>query len=256
MYHDVVTGGDLDVSGFSGAGPAHYKLDRAAFAEHLDRVADAMRRPPVPVGSLAGGAQADGSWSITFDDGGASATDIAEELDRRSWRGDFFIVTDRIGERGFLSADAIRALDAAGHGIGSHSRTHPRRLGSRPVPEILDEWRSSADALSSLLGHPVTTASVPGGWYSRDVARAAATAGLQVLCTSEPVRRVSRVDGCMVVGRGAIERDTPAATAVGFATGETRVWLSAWAAWNARKVAKTLAGGRYEQVRAALLARR
>jgi len=101
----------------------------------------------------------------------------------------------------------------------------------------------------------VRTASVPGGYYRRNVAVAAARAGITTLFTSEPVRSAHRVDGCLVVGRYSIRRDTSAGEAAKAAAGEATCWLPAYAAWNARKLAKRLAGKRYESFRRTLLTR-
>ena len=68
------------------------------------------------------------------------------------------------------------------------------------------EWSDSRDALEDLLGHPVTVASVPGGYFSAAVANAAADAGLRVLFTSEPTTKVSSHEDCTVIGRFTIRR--------------------------------------------------
>ena len=54
------------------------------------------------------------------------------------------------------------------------------------------EWSESRQRLEDMLGHAVTVGSVPGGYFSRAVAEAAAEAGLQVLFTSEPTTRIRR----------------------------------------------------------------
>jgi peptidoglycan/xylan/chitin deacetylase (PgdA/CDA1 family) len=256
LYHDVIRGGDPDASGFAGAGPARYKLDWAAFTEHLDALRDATADPPDAVDDLLGGTTGPRSWAITFDDGGESALPTGEELARRGWRGHFFCVSERIGRPGFLGAEEVHALRGMGHVIGSHSRTHPSRISALPWPELVEEWRVSAALLGDVLGERVVSAAVPGGWYAPVVARAAAAAGLRALFTSEPIRRVGSVDGCLVIGRHAVRRGTPAATVAQAAAGRPWPWLRQRAAWNARKAAKTAGRGGYERARRALLARR
>jgi peptidoglycan/xylan/chitin deacetylase (PgdA/CDA1 family) len=256
MYHDVVRAGDEDSSGFAGSAPAHYKLDWDSFNAHLDAIRRATGRDPVTVRESLSGAADSASWSLTFDDGGSSAIEVGEELARRGWRGHFFVVTGLIGAPSFLTSDGVVALERMGHVVGSHSRSHPRRMASCTPAELLDEWRESVATLSELLGHAVDTASIPGGSYSERVARAASAAGISVLFTSEPTRRVGRIEGCVLIGRCAIHRHVGAATAADLAAGKRLQWTMRRAAWDGRKLAKRVAGKTYERARAAHFARR
>ena len=52
---------------------------------------------------------------------------------------------------------------------------------------MVSEWSRSRAMLEDILGHAVDVASVPGGYFSAVVARAAREAGIRVLFTSEPV---------------------------------------------------------------------
>ena len=254
MYHDVVDH-DRGTSGRSGAGPERYKLPWESFIEHLDRIEEVVGVPPAVADDLLVGRGPSPLWSLTFDDGGASALRIGEELLRREWRGHFLITSGLIGNRGFVDPSAIRELDRMGHIVGSHSMTHPERMASLPANDLLREWAESVAILADLLGKDVRTASVPGGYYRRNVAVAAARAGITTLFTSEPVRSANRADGCLVVGRYSIRRDVSAEDAARAAAGEAASWLPEYFSWNLRKLAKRLAGERYERVRRKLLAR-
>jgi len=255
MYHDFVDG-DPDVSGFAGAGPARYKLSTARFREHLDALGEALSDPPAVVDDLLTGDSGRTAWVLTFDDGGSTALAAGEELARRQWVGHFFITTGRIGERGFLDTSEIIELRRMGHIIGSHSASHPSRMSSLPERELLDEWRRSVESLTELLGAEIRAASLPGGYYTARVARAAAEAGIVALFTSEPVRRTQTVGECLVFGRLAVKAGTSAAAASRIAAGDSRPWLQAWVGWNVRRLAKALLGKRYERIRAAVLAQR
>jgi peptidoglycan/xylan/chitin deacetylase (PgdA/CDA1 family) len=248
MYHDVLES-TRDPSGFAGAGPAHYKLPWKKFVEHLDRIEELVA-PPVAVDE----AFSRNSWSLTFDDGGASATAVGEELLRRGWRAYFFITTGLIGSPGFVDAEAIRALDRMGHLIGSHSVSHPERMASLAADELLHEWRASVETLSDLLGTEVHTGSVPGGYYGRNVAGAAAHAGIDTLFTSEPVRTARRVGRCLVIGRYSIREDTSGRDAARAAAGNSAPWLRQYLGWTLRKPLKALGGAHYNRLRRALLA--
>jgi peptidoglycan/xylan/chitin deacetylase (PgdA/CDA1 family) len=242
MYHDVLPD-DSDV----------YAVTPDQFREHLDAIAAATGSAPVGVEGLTSGS---GGWALTFDDGGISALDAGEELARRSWQGHFFIVIEYVGQAGYLDWDGVRAVAAMGHVIGSHTCTHPHRMADLSWEQLLDEWSRSAATLADGLGAPVSTASVPGGLYSTAVGRAAARAGYSTLFNSLPTQRVGSIDGCTLIGRYAIRRNTPATEAAAAATGRALPWTRQRVAWRLRGAVKKLAGPRYESMRRSLLARR
>jgi peptidoglycan/xylan/chitin deacetylase (PgdA/CDA1 family) len=147
-----------------------YVLDRARFEAH---VAYLGTKPAdsVPV-------------VISFDDGDLSGyTTAAPLLERHGLRGQFFIVSRWIGQPGFMSADQLRDLVRRGHGVHSHSRTHPR-LPSLSAAEIDDELRGSRADLEGILGQPVTEFSIPGGAYDSRVIESARRAGYQAIFNS------------------------------------------------------------------------
>ncbi len=252
MYHDVVKS-DGGSSGLPGAGPESYKLSWESFVGHLDSVEQMVGVAPVAFeDEIAHG----NALLLTFDDGGASALDVGNELLRRQWRGYFFVSTGLIGSAGFVDADAIRELARMGHVVGSHSATHPNWMATLTEDEILREWRDSVDVLSEIVGKRVRTGSVPGGHFRKRVAVAAARAGIATLFVSEPVQTVRRVDDCLVVGRYSIRRSTSGREAALAAAGNRRVWLRQYLAWNVRKPAKMLGEANYDSMRRMLLARR
>jgi peptidoglycan/xylan/chitin deacetylase (PgdA/CDA1 family) len=251
MYHDVVRG-DGSAGGFARAGAGRYSLHWDAFVDHLEAIARVVGEPPSVTSDIIGAAPASPVWLLTFDDGGASAADIGEELGRRGWRGHFFVTTGRIGAAGFLEENAIIELHRMGHVIGSHSVTHPARMSSLSFAELMDEWQASTAKLSELVGEAVRTASIPGGSYSRAVARAAERSGIDMLFTSEPVQTTRVIDGLLVFGRYAIRRETRSQDAAAAAAGRATIWLRQYAAWNLRKPLKTIAGDRYTWARRAI----
>jgi peptidoglycan/xylan/chitin deacetylase (PgdA/CDA1 family) len=206
-YHDVTD--DPQDSGFHGAGALPFKLDRAAFARHLDAIAEAKARPALVTG--IDGAAPGRVLLLTFDDGGASALHAGDELCRRGWRGHFFIVTGRIGTRAFLDAAGIRYLHSCGHVVGSHSHSHPHIFREQTPAQMAAEWSTSRELLADLLGEPPTTAAVPGGDISRLVLDSAAAAGFHHVFTCEPTLAPERVGRCWVLGRFSVKVTTPAA---------------------------------------------
>jgi peptidoglycan/xylan/chitin deacetylase (PgdA/CDA1 family) len=252
LYHDVIRG-DPNSSGFRGGGPARYKLSSDQFAQHLDALAAVRPEGPVRAADVSLAIGAIPSLLLTFDDGGSSAVIAAEMLDARGWHGHFLITVERIGTSGFVSAGDIRALRRHGHTIGSHSYSHPDPI-SRCSPDVLvDEWQRSIETLEDIVGEPVTVASVPGGSYSRDVARAAARSGVKTLFTSEPVTSGRWIEGCLVLGRFTLLSGTPARVAAALASKQTAPRFKQFVVWNARKLPKSVAGDRYLQLRRRVL---
>ena len=249
MFHDVVDAGDWTQSGFSTPGADLYKLEREKFEEHLNGI----RVTP----SIVGAPQLSRSpFFLTFDDGGLSAYSIiAPMLEARGWRGHFFVTTDRIGTRGFLSSTQIRELVERGHVIGSHSCSHPARISACTPDELRHEWEDSLAALTAIVGVPIKVASVPGGFYSKAVGEAAARAGVNLLFTSEPTTRVRAISGCVLVGRYAIWRTMRPAASGSIAAGAItpRLRQSVW--WSLKRGAKAIPGDPYAKVRSLLLRR-
>jgi peptidoglycan/xylan/chitin deacetylase (PgdA/CDA1 family) len=253
MYHDIAPREQRDAAGFPGPLAARYKLEPEAFEAHLDAVA----ATGLTVGTLAGAAGgADGAPAValTFDDGGASAPLAAEALERRGWRGQFFVTSSRIGTPGFMTADQLRELSAHGHVIGSHSHTHPTYMGRLTRSQLDEEWTRSRDALAEALGEPPRTASVPGGFLSPAVIAAAAGAGYELLFTSEPSARVLR-RGLEVRGRYTIWASTPASMAAAYAEGDRLACGRLWLEWNAKKLAKRVSPPVYQALRRVRAAR-
>src|SRR5262249_55052893 len=180
-YHDVYEDGDHRSTGRTNKHAELYKIGRGEFRAQLRLIQSRIESSQVrTIGrSLPWGSQV--PIFLTFDDGGLSAYElIAADLKSRGWCGHFFITTCWIGRPGFVDAQQIRDLYVCGHVIGSHSYSHPERMSHLPRSELLREWRDSVDRLEAIIGAPVRTASVAGGYYSKAVAWAAASAGIEV----------------------------------------------------------------------------
>lgn len=185
-------------------------------------------------------------FAVTVDDGGGSYyTRIADRLEALGWRGHCFISTGFTGRRGFLTTRQIRELDARGHLIGSHSVTHPKRFSACGWSDLIREWQESCATLSDIVGHEITTASVPGRFYSSQVARAAEEAGLRWLFTSEPETGVRLVGGCRVMGRFTIRRGHRPDLARRLGVAEPFILRREWMVWNSKKIVKRVLGAAY-----------
>jgi peptidoglycan/xylan/chitin deacetylase (PgdA/CDA1 family) len=242
LFHDVFVR-DPGESGFRSPAADRYKLALPEFELHL---AALQRLPSTAM-----------PFSLTFDDGGESYyTRIADRLERLGWRARCFVPTNFIDRPGFLTRRQLTDLDARGHQIGAHSASHPPRM-SACSPEVLrDEWRKSVDVLQDLLGRPVQSASVPGGYYSTAVAEAAAAAGIRTLFTSEPLTRPRLAGGCSIHGRFAIRQyDAPAFSARLAGHAPWARW-QAWADWNSKAFCKVVLGSSYSRVADWVMSRR
>jgi peptidoglycan/xylan/chitin deacetylase (PgdA/CDA1 family) len=255
-YHDIVAPGSPDASGFPGPTAARYKLSPDEFTSHLDAVA-ALHPEVIPdVRSLRDGPGGRLPVILTFDDGGTGALAAAECLDRRGWKGHFFVTAGRIGTQGFLDAEGVRSLHRRGHVIGSHSRTHPERMSVLLPEEQRREWTESITLLTDIIGETVDVASVPGGYFTPGVARAAAGAGVRTLFTSEPTARLYTLDGCLVVGRYSVVHGMPAGEVAAIASGGVGPRLRQALLWNGKKAAKVIGGKSYLTLRRFIIARR
>ncbi len=255
LYHDVVPRPCYQASGFQGADADIYKLDCDEFRRHMHRIAAGSALRP-EILTDADGSAAGRHLLLTFDDGGVSAFEhTAGILAEFNWPGYFFVTTGRVGTPGFLDEKQVRVLRRAGHAIGSHSSTHPLRMAALNPAQLDLEWSESVARLADILGERVTTASIPGGYYSRAVASAAARAGIRVLFTSEPVTRTATVDGRLVVGRFSVQQgvseDWVASVVANRLAPRARCYLG----WNGKKLLKAAGGNAWLAARKAILAR-
>src|SRR5262249_29490768 len=104
-----------------------------------------------------------------------------------------------------------------------------------------------------ILGRRPCVASVPGGFYSRRVAEAAASVGITVLFNSEPTAKVGKVGECFILGRYCLQQGMSAGTAAALASGSLPPRLFQFVIWNSKKAAKYVAGPLYYSVRKSLL---
>ncbi|MGB0936510.1 MAG: polysaccharide deacetylase family protein [Colwellia sp.] len=251
LYHDVVDNGNYEASGFNSRDADFYKLEREEFIQQLNSIKKSYDYTAENLDNLYAGITEHIPFYITFDDGGKSfLSPIADILEELGWVGIFFISTDYIDTDGFMSAEELKLLAERGHIIGSHSSSHPKKISKLTYEQILDEWCESKYVLEEIIGEKITTASVPGGFLSQDIEKAAAEAGYLSLFTSEPQKQTYIVDGCIIVGRYSITQGVSANEVVKLAS-KTRTLLQTWQYifWNMKKVAKTYVGPLYSWVR-------
>jgi peptidoglycan/xylan/chitin deacetylase (PgdA/CDA1 family) len=122
---------------------------------------------------------------LTFDDGNESDVEIAlPRLVDRGLTAEFFPLAGRLGQRGYLDRDGLRALARAGMEIGSHG-WEPRdwrRLDDRHARRELTD---APKLLGDLCGRPVRRFSLPFGAYDRQVLTRLKQAGATRVYTSD-----------------------------------------------------------------------
>ena len=117
---------------------------------------------------------------LTFDDGKEDAlTHVLPALQKRGFKGAFFVITGLVGKPGYLTWDGVRALERAGMEIGSHTVTHAR-LADLPDEKVRDELVESKRALEKQLGHPVDLLAYPYNSVRARVRDAARDAGYRI----------------------------------------------------------------------------
>ena len=96
----------------------------------------------------------------------------------------FFVVAQRIGQRGFLSGQQIQKLSSEGMAVESHGMTHRNwvHLGAAELHRELVEAR---DIIQQVTGVPVTEAACPMGGYDRHSLRMLGECGYQRVYTSD-----------------------------------------------------------------------
>lgn len=157
---------------------------------------------------------------ITFDDGNASDVEYAlPALQARGLRATFFVVAGALGQPGFLDEDQVRALAAAGMGIGCHGMRHRpwRRLGERALREELVDAR---ELLEGVVGGPVAEAACPFGSYDRRVLAELRACGYRRVYTSD--RGSARPDAWLQT-RNTLQRGEAATLARDVLTGRPPV---------------------------------
>lgn len=132
---------------------------------------------------------------ITFDDGFQGCADYAVPiLMGHGFTATFYLVAGLIGGRSeWLRPDrsfdlplmdwaTVRAVEAAGFTLGSHTVSHPR-LAELRREQCVEELRVSREILEAGLGRPVLHFAYPYGSYDRQVRDLTFAAGYSTACS-------------------------------------------------------------------------
>ncbi len=176
------------VAPVSATGLLDLKVDPANFLAELSALHDAGYHPITQAqlfhALYAHGALPPKPIIISVDDGYVDdVTRILPALQRFHMIATFFVITGRMAEPGFLTADQIRQLDRAGMDVGDHTAHHVDLRLLTPS-ELQAETAGSRRVLERVLGHPVYFFAYPFGDYNADVLAAVRTAGFTMAYTT------------------------------------------------------------------------
>lgn len=122
---------------------------------------------------------------ITFDDSNDSDFEIAlPALVKRQLKACFYVVSERIDQKGSLSKAQIIEMARCGMTIGSHGTQHRRWATLNPY-ELHHELTDSRVTLEQIVGQEVREAACPYGSYNRKVLQALKRTGYNRVYTSD-----------------------------------------------------------------------
>ena len=239
-----------------------YRLDQDVFETQLRWIVEQQMRTVVmeelAVGS--GGAspmaaRPSPSVCITFDDGSVNHyTHAYPMLLSCGHRATFFVITDRIGQRGYVSWEQLREMAANRMSIQSHSCTHSQ-LAHGTFRQARQELLLSKERLEQALGRRIIAFAAPGGSWRSDLSALAEECGYQVVCTSEQGMNDDPLE-LLALKRLSIRRTYSPSRVQSLLMGQRAVVLRQQLEAFCFKSAKTLLGwDRYNTIRKHLLAR-
>jgi hypothetical protein len=99
--------------------------------------------------------------------------------------GIFFPCSGRIGQRGYLTEDDLRTLDAKAFEMGSHGIRHVpwRALGGDALAQEIVQSKAT---IERVLGHDITSAALPFGEYDSTTLRMLRKSGYRAVYSSDP----------------------------------------------------------------------
>jgi peptidoglycan/xylan/chitin deacetylase (PgdA/CDA1 family) len=156
MYHDVAPEARA-----AGGGPERFTVSLAVFEQMLEAIEHAGLQGCSLADALAHGGS--DRVAITFDDGTLGQFDHAvPALRARDMTATFFVTTDWVGRRGFMSWDQLRRLKAWGMSVQSHSKSHAH-LSELDEAHLRVELSESKEALDRHLGQDTSQIALPAG---------------------------------------------------------------------------------------------
>lgn len=140
----------------------------------------------ISLATLISGQAGDKEIAVTFDDGYADNYHHAFGIMRHfGYTGTVFLVSDWVGQEGYLRPDQIREMKQAGFEFGSHTINHLPLKGLDRIKK-LDEIFGSKRRLEDLLDDECRYFCYPEGQYDRDAVKIVQQAGYEAACCNQP----------------------------------------------------------------------
>lgn len=122
---------------------------------------------------------------ITFDDSNESDyTKALPLLAAQNVNASFFVVAERINQKGYLTRNQLVSLSEAGMTIGTHGMCH-RPWSGLNAQRLYEELVEARSRLEQILQKPVSEAACPFGSYNRRVLTALRREGYKRVYTSD-----------------------------------------------------------------------
>jgi peptidoglycan/xylan/chitin deacetylase (PgdA/CDA1 family) len=185
-------------------------LSVQAFEEHL-RIIDRLKLKVAPLKQIVSNDHVGDHVFLTFDDGTVDFIDLAWPVIRRfNFSVTLFIVTEKIGQPGYLTSAQLKELSLSGLvSIGSHTVSHRYLPGLTPE-DIEFELARSKVSLQDLLGTEVEFLAYPWGGFNAQVKEAAKRSGyLAAFSTNQELKGASKVDGRFCLKRLTVTDHEP-----------------------------------------------
>ena len=152
-----------------------YSVSPAIFASHLQILADSGYNSVLPNELydylVHNAALPDKPFMISFDDSRTEHYTIAApELEKRNFRGAFFIMTVTNNKKNYLTNDEIAELSDRGHSIGLHSWDHVMATQYSDSTIWEKQVYAPKKKLEDMIGKPIEYWAYPNGVYNKDAA--------------------------------------------------------------------------------------
>ena len=152
-----------------------YSVSPAIFASHLQILADSGYNSVLPNELydylVHNAALPDKPFMISFDDSRTEHYSIAApELEKRNFRGAFFIMTVTNNKKNYLTNDEIAELSERGHSIGLHSWDHVMATQYSDSTIWEKQVYAPKKKLEDMIGKPIEYWAYPNGVYNKEAA--------------------------------------------------------------------------------------
>jgi len=201
MYHSVMPG--------NGTPDWPWAVSLRRFRSQLDFLSEEGWATPTMVELVAAPEKWTGRTAvITFDDGYVDNLVAWEELQKRDMRATWFMVSGSIARESawpadgrpagrLLNAAELRAMQASGMEIGSHTANHVR-LTEADDYLLRAELSDSKTALEDALGGEISSFAYPYGAWDERCVNAVRAAGYRAACTTRTGWALRDGDPCQL----------------------------------------------------------